>query len=224
MKLQNIVSGVVLGQISEGEVNKRFGFLLQDFGLQYLRPKLFRGGADLQPKKAEGGPAPSQAFEADDYSMNTGDTVQPVLSMFGTPVFCDVILETQNGGVRLQLLDVLLVVNQQKNIVKTVVQGRSGTVKEYIAEGDFDVRLAGRLVKPFSRAYPKEDMADMIALVRANEPLKVTCRYLQLFGIFELVVEGYSFPQREGFQNIQLFDLQCCSDEPIQLQRRVPGA
>lgn len=217
--LNTIGSGIVLGQISEGEITKRFSFLLQDFGLNNVRPLLFKSGTNLKVKQ-DAVTITAKPFEDLEYNMTTDG--KPVLSYLGTPIFCDVILETsQKGGPQLKLTDVMVLVNMQKNIVKTTVKGRSGTVKEYIADGDFDIRLMGRLTQPFSRAYPKDQMIDMISLVRASESLKVTSELLQMFGIFEIVVERYSFPQKEGFQNIQLFDLQCCSDEPIQLQRRV---
>jgi hypothetical protein len=217
--IKTVASGIITGQLSPGAANNRFSFILQDFGLEALKPLIFKPGDQLDVKKEE--PLITSRQMADDeYTMTTGISSQPVLSMLGTPVFCDMILQTQDGNTRLQLLDVLVTVDRPKVIVKTQIVGKDYTVKEHISNSDYSVRIQGRLTQPFSKAYPRAEMVDLIALCESDEALKVTSEYLQLFGIYEIVVEHPSFPQRQGFQNIQLFDLSCSSDQPVQLQRR----
>lgn len=217
--IKGVATGIITGQLSPGEVNKRFSFILQDFGLEALKPLLFKSGSKLETK-SDGVEISSQTIEDTDYSMTTGDVNRPLLSMLGTPVFCDMILQTQDGSISLQLMDVLTTVDRPKIIERTQIVGKNYSVKEHISNGDYSVRIQGRLVSPFSKAYPRNDMADLIALCEDDEALKVTSEYLQMFGIYEIVVEHPSFPQKEGFQNTQLFDLTCLSDQPIQLQRR----
>jgi hypothetical protein len=40
------------------------------------------------------------------------------------------------------------------------------------------------------------------------------------FNIYELVVEDYSFNQKEGVQNVQLFEIKTVSDFPIELKKK----
>lgn len=197
----------------------KFSFLLESFALQNLKPKLFKGGQVLDVKDDEA-IITASGMEDADANMTTAKSGKQLLSMLGTPVFSDIILQTRNGNTRMPLLDALITVDRTKVIVKTLIVGKGHTVKEHISNGDYNIRIMGRLTQPFSKDYPRAQMADMIALCESDEALKVTSEYLQMFGIYELVVEQPSFPQREGFQNIQLFDLNCSSDQPVQLQRR----
>jgi hypothetical protein len=201
----------------------QFNFILKNFGLDHIKPKLYPTGRKLQPKNSQEdstqGDSGKREISDLSFNMTTGNSDKPPVSMLGTAVFADVILSTKDESLKMQLIDVLVTVDQTKNIVKTAIQGRNGTVKEFISRGDYMVKLQGRLVSPFSMAYPKEQVADMIFLAELNESLKVVSEFLQLFGIYEIVIDNYSFPQREGFQNIQLFELSCVSDRPIQLQR-----
>lgn len=111
---------------------------------------------------------------------------------------------------------VLVDVSMTRNIIKTPIQGLSGTVKEYIADGDFDITIRGVLVSQ-DNAYPQDDFAMLLHLCKIQYALEVQSDYLQIFNIYNLVVEDYSFPQREGFENTQLFELRCVSDQPIEL-------
>jgi hypothetical protein len=38
-----------------------------------------------------------------------------------------------------------VIVSMKKNIVMTPVQGKNGSFKEYISDGDFEVTISGRL-------------------------------------------------------------------------------
>jgi hypothetical protein len=196
-----------------------FSFILQSFALQHMRPKVYSPGRKIEGKQNDYSGAGVRPIAELDYNMSTLPEGKIPTSMLGTPVFCDLILRDQTGGIELRFDWILAEVNQSKNIVKTAIEGRAGTVKEYIADGDYDVRLRGGLFTPFSRAYPKTDMQALMALLKLSESLKVTSEYLVLFGIYELVVERYSFPQGQGTTNVQLFDLSCVSDEPINLRK-----
>jgi len=52
-------------------------------------------------------------------------------------------LDGREGARNLILETVLITVVQSKNIIKTPIQGRNGTIKEYIGEGDYMLRING---------------------------------------------------------------------------------
>ena len=108
-----------------------------------------------------------------------------------------------------------------KNIIKTAIQGRNGTVKEYISDGDYDITLRGMLTSQNASQYPLEEFNRLLKLCELNEALTIVSDYIQLFGIYDIVIDSSSFPQREGFQNTQLFELKCVSDKPIELIENV---
>ena len=112
---------------------------------------------------------------------------------------------------------VLYDINQTKEIIKTKIQGRSGTVKEYIADGDFVINIKG-VITGDNGVYPMDDvnyLADMLSLPIA---LKINSDLLATFGIFQVVVESYHIPQIEGGQSQQPFEINCISDRPVELQ------
>lgn len=148
-------------------------------------------------------------------------------SYLGTPVLSNLVFaagsyqlkgETINfEGLRIDTI--LMTVNQVKNIVKTPVAGRNGSVKEYISDGDFVIGLQGAIVNETGgSAYPRESMQILMDLLRAPVALQFTSNFLDFLGTFDLVVTDYNIPQIKGQRNMQVFQVNCLSDNPLELQ------
>lgn len=188
-------------------------YVIAGFGLNG-KSKVFSGQIGESP-----GPNlpdyPQQETTVVNQMNSAGDDTQ-LVSYLGTPVFADLILKTGDADEGLQLLTVLIEVSQSKNIVTTAVQGLSGTVKEYISDGDYQLNIKGALVNQFSE-YPLDDAQKLVELFQFQNALQCVSPFLQLFGIYNLVVTDYRLPQQEGFQNVQLFECNAISDKPIEL-------
>lgn len=141
---------------------------------------------------------------------------EPVQSLLGTPVFSNLVLRSLDGSQELRIDTVLFTVTMSRNIIKTAIQGRNGTVKEYVSDGDFVMTVSGSLIGPRGQ-YPAEDMQALLDLLALPESLEVQSDYLQIFGIYNFVIENYNFRQNRGAQNVQPFELTCSSDSPIEL-------
>lgn len=205
-----------------------FRLILNSFGLAGLKPVVYRaqfGATAPAGSKSEyqpaGEPLPAgAAYEYAEQGENTaplnlgGDTAR--YSALGTPVFCDIAFPRE-GRPSLVLDTVLVDVSMRKNIVTTPVQGRPGTVKEYISDGDYDVRIRGAVVSDGNSEYPGPLVRELHEIITRSEAIEVVADYLRQFNIYSLVVTDFSFPQREGFQNVQLFDITCLSDLPEEL-------
>ena len=80
---------------------------------------------------------------------------KPASADLGTPVFSNIVFEPGSfipldGGdpISYQGIDldtVLITVSQGKNIITTNIQGKSGTVKEYVSDSDFIINVQGVL-------------------------------------------------------------------------------
>jgi hypothetical protein len=147
-------------------------------------------------------------------------------SMLGTPVFSNMEIKDgswidSNGAINtyqgINIDTVLMTVSQSKNIVTTPVQGRDGTVKEYISDGDYSIEVQGVLVSPNGNTYPEEDVNKLTQILRAKEPIRIISEFLDYFGVSDVVVTDYSFPQVQGFRNQQTFTISMLSDTPIEL-------
>lgn len=180
-------------------------FLIDQFGL---------GGVRVIEYDANG-----QGLEqvSKDFGLDGGN-VPPSnkVSYLGTPVFGDVVLKYEPLNLEVELQTVLCEVSMTKNIIKTALQGVDGTIKEYVSDGDYDVTIQGAVVAQ-DVFYPEQDTKLLHQLCLVKDAIIVESEFLQLFDIYNLVIENYSFPQQEGFLNMQLFELQCVSDKPIEL-------
>lgn len=119
--------------------------------------------------------------------------------------FPDIVLET-----------VLFNVSQQKNIVITPVQGRNTTVKEFISNGDYAITIKGLITGP-NGIFPRVAMADFISMQNAPISIDVSSWFLQLFGIYNIVILSCEFQEVEGMYSTQQFEIQAYSDQPIEL-------
>ena len=169
-----------------------------------------------------------QALKSVFYGIQDEPTDDPVATSYlGTPVFSNIdFIEGSYKNLEGETIEyetltvntVLFSVNQSKNVVRTPIQGRNGTVKEYISDGDFDVSIRGLIVSPNANEYPKNDVLKLVEILKVQDNLEIASRFLNdRFGITNLVIMSYSLPENEGFQNMQAFEINAVSDEPIEL-------
>ena len=111
----------------------------------------------------------------------------------------------------------LVSVGQSKKIIKTEMQGRDGTVKEYIGLDDYAVTVTG-IITGENGVAPTQEVIDLKNMLDAPIPIDVVCPYLQNLGIYSLVVESYELPQFEGGVSYQNFTINFSSDIPIALR------
>jgi len=146
------------------------------------------------------------------------------ISKLGTPVFSNLSVQgssyTKNGQTfnfdNLQIDTVLFQVTNKKNIVSTAVQGRDGTIKEYISDGDADINIKGVLTAP-NNTFPLDEFRALIKTMKAPVPLKVNSWYLNELGIYNIVVTEFDLIQEPGKYSQQAFNIMALSDTPIEL-------
>lgn len=157
-------------------------------------------------------------------------------SMLGTEVFTNLTFKAGSfiplgGGVpiayeKLRLDTVLMTVSQTKNIIRTPIQGKSGTIKEYVADGDFEIDVSGIIVSEGENTYPTDEVEALMELFSIPDSLKITSEFLDHFGVIvpkgmagisEVVITNFNFPQTKGMRNSQLFTCKMISDTPIEL-------
>lgn len=113
---------------------------------------------------------------------------------------------------------VLFNVSQSKNILKTNIQGSdNGTVKEYIGMGDYNIDIS-LIITGDNGVHPFNKVAQLKRIFDAPMALKVNSYYLNNLGIFNIVIENYSFPQDMGGYSQQQVSIQAVSDSPVILQ------
>jgi len=194
--------------------------LATKYGLQYTNV-LVQG----QTPKAQESDVYAGKIDVDAF-LNSNDPIAQ--SPLGTPVFTNIIFKgaTYKDAITLrpysfsdiEFQTVLLTVSQAKKIVKTEIQGRNGTVKEYIGMDDYHITV-NAIINGANYTYPWAQVNAVKQMLDAPVPIIVECKYLNGLGVNTVVVESYQIGQEEGKYSQQKITINCISDTPILLQR-----
>lgn len=141
------------------------------------------------------------------------------VSQLGTPVYSNLTIEgdfyEDNNGVDVSFTTmrfdaVLMSVYLPKIVVRTQIQGRTGSVVEYICDDDYSISISG-VITSTNRVAPYDDVANLHDILKAPIPLKVSSKYLNNLGITDIVINDYTLPQQQGGMSFQQFQINCSS-------------
>ena len=162
------------------------------------------------------------------YVINAGvaqDVPIGVSKSLGTPILSNIIFDKgkilDTNGIEVDFWndftidDCLITVSQSKKIIVTEIQGRNGTVKEYIGLDDFQVNIVGRLNEAYG-VNPKEDTKILHKILSSGAPLAITNWFLQNLDINFIVVKDFDIPQLEGMYSTQYFTITAISDRVVE--------
>ena len=118
----------------------------------------------------------------------------------------------------------IITLNIEKNIVTTALQGRNGTIKEYISDGDYNISVDAGIStytldykEDFDITYPIDAVAELKKFLSIPEALEVQSDFLEIFGIKSAVVKSFGL-QQETHSNRQSINIQMLSDEPYEIK------
>ncbi len=193
--------------------------VLRTLGLEYLQKSIFKAnfGKPLEDQNRRPYPRQENDIAKSEYT-----------SRFGTPIFGALLIEDgfyydekgnmiEYNGFLLEC--VLFEVSMSKNVVKTAIQGRAGTIKEFISDGDFQINIKGVICSEIANEYPEKEIRRLLEVLKSTASLQVKSDILNnVFGIYEMVVEGWNMPRSAGFFNTQNYEINCVSDMPIEIR------
>lgn len=203
---------------SENALNQiRRAFRIPDSVLIYTGAKLNIGQSHIGKQPDSGKYSIPQGGQKDAHIS---------ISVLNTPVYSDINFlpktYTDNAGRQVttkgQVYEaVLITVSQAKKIIRTEIQGRDGTVPEYVGMDDYQVVVNGIITKP-NGVHPVDEIADLKKMLDAPVAIDVACFYLQNLGIQSLIVLDYTFEQQAGGYSYQTFSITFSSFIPQQLR------
>jgi len=140
------------------------------------------------------------------------------VSPLGTPVFDDVtfprfgfyVTKIENGNEEtvfietseLKLQAVKLFISREKEIIKTKVQGREGTIEEYFASGDIKILMSGSFAELFNN-MPYDQLKIFSLIEQSPDPAPVICRLLNdVFDITYLNIHKFDVSTIPGSTNM----------------------
>jgi hypothetical protein len=149
----------------------------------------------------------------------------------GRPALASLAIKGEKASVT--LAECVMTVTMERHIVTTALQGRHGTVKEYISDGDYQIEVSAS-VQPYvgdpsvdgfrlvDDHYPVEELEAFIGLLNEQAAVAVQSDFLRLFGIYSAVIKSYSYEQ-ETHSNRQAFKMTLLSDEPYEIKAQQDG-
>lgn len=128
------------------------------------------------------------------------------------------IVDLQNMKFKEILLnECIITVSQDKNIVSTTIQGRPGTIKEYISDDDYQITLdIGLSNFDFNKEsnsfeYPISTVEEFLEMLRLAVPITLQSDFLNVFEIDTAIVKSYNL-QQETYSNRQSIVVNMISD------------
>lgn len=105
-------------------------------------------------------------------------------------------------------------VSGQKRIVKTVVPGRDGSVKELTGRDDYSVKIdLILLAKNYSKV--SKEVESIIALWEKKDSINIVCPKTEMYGIEKVVFESFDHPETPGMPGYEKLSLTFSSDEDL---------
>lgn len=164
------------------------------------------------------------------FNQTLGDPLEveaPIrISDFGTPIV-DVVKLSVNENMYIdvfgnivpvnpvELTTCILDVDSPKTIVKTAINGREGTVKEWMSAGDKIISGTAIISAP-DNVHPVDFIREVDLLMSAPAALNVSSVLLnEGYDVSKIVIESYKTSQMEGYRNTIMLTFSAASDSVI---------
>ena len=154
-----------------------------------------------------------------DANLEVIDSVEGIgSSVFNTTIFESIAIIDPTTNESIYFEDAPLIsVTQRKNIIRSEVTNRPGSVKEYISMDDYEIKIIGLLCNHAGNALPFDKIEDLNNLLKSNQTLEIESRLLNACGIFNIVINSFDFKATGKFINVMPYEISAWSDNPIEL-------
>jgi hypothetical protein len=154
------------------------------------------------------------------------DDIPIGISPFGTLVFDSLIVPAgrytviNTEGVTeivayegIEIQTIVFEASQQKNIVKTQISGRDGSIKEYISSNDTAITMRGAVVNSLNIAYPRVAVQRLIRILKVPQQIRVVSKFINdTLGFEFITIESWNLITTPGMRNVQAFTITAVND------------
>lgn len=122
------------------------------------------------------------------------------------------------AGHTLELPNAVMSIACSKNIVRTQLVGRKGSVKELIGLDDYKISIAAFIQSP-DGSYPEQQITRMKELWQVNESVELVSAFTDLLLDEEdrVVLSSIEFPPTPGVEDGQAVRIECETDAALNL-------
>lgn len=132
----------------------------------------------------------------------------------------------EKAFIPLRIVECIVNVNAQKRVVKTMIQGRNGSIKEYIGDDDYQISIQGLIsgnhfntknIKAYNN-FPEQYLKDFVDICSIGYSIPVRNVLLnRVFKITNLVIENFRVTPEPGKSTSIPFEISAVSDNIIRL-------
>lgn len=126
--------------------------------------------------------------------------------------------DIREAGHMLELPNAVMSIACSKNIVRTQLVGRKGSVKELIGLDDYKISIAAFIQSP-DGSYPEQQITRMKELWQVNESVELVSAFTDLLLDEEdrVVLTSIEFPPTPGVEDGQAVRIECETDAAMNL-------
>lgn len=146
----------------------------------------------------------------------------------GFPVFSNLVIKADQyiddvGNViasftEIRIDAVIMEVNRSNKVVITEIPGRNRDIIERIASNSPRIKIYGTIFSDTPGVYPIDAVSNLARALDSNKALVIDSWYLQMMGIYNLVVLKSAIKQEIGSQEYQKFEFDAIADAPLVLR------
>lgn len=113
----------------------------------------------------------------------------------------------------IELPNPVISIEAQKNILKTIVAGKEGTVKELISANDYQIKIVGIAINDAADNIDIEQMTALYEMYKENRMLPIICAITEVFEVSNIVIEQFKIIPIEGSVNTFGYEMNLVSDD-----------
>jgi hypothetical protein len=146
----------------------------------------------------------------------------------GTEAFCPVVIN--HNGKKYDLPYSTISITMRKNIQKTALPGRQGSVKELIQIEDYQFTVQGVVLgaeviengTKVIEGLPEEGIKELNELFSINEPIRLENAFAEIFLPKDnrVVIESMDLPEMKGVTGAQAYTITLSSDTILELEEK----
>lgn len=202
--------------INSVDLRRIFGLTFGFVGLPF--PEIVIESIPIVRKRSFEGP--EFDFEPTDLKTTSAKGVSYYhLNSNGNSVFMPIWLSTVDNNALMYLLpNTVMSLGLQTHIVTTRLPNRHGTVKEEVADDDWEIKVRGIIVGK-GNSYPEEEVQTLIDWRNNRQAFSIqnVKAAICLEEGERVVITRLNLPENRGFQNTQPYEIELLSDREYSL-------
>lgn len=120
-------------------------------------------------------------------------------------------------GKTLEFIDkhAIITIQRNKQLVVTQVVGRDLSRKELVGNGDYTIKVSGKIVDNQRDVYPTKEVQKFLEIMNANDVILCYSPFLSNIGISSMVVKSFTLSQQKGMRNVQDYSFEALFEKSL---------